>query len=825
MLVLRYVCAPARHASALVDDTGSTSTACEEVDRESVEVEFGRGHLAPLVAVDLVRLLVSVGSRLAPPNSEPLRFRTKHRPSGEPSDELGDRRGSEVDRGGGAVRPIGRRYVLRSRCPVFVGLVLVVVVEPGRKQGQDGFGVGKVGHVDVVALDGLHESLGHAVGFGGIRGRVSRQQPACRGERTRVVRRVRRAIVGEPLHVAGGSRRFETSVDRQRDEVADVCAVEMSVSRDPPDGFSIAAVEAEGDVDLLAVPTLNLEHVAAPAHVAGERDDLAVVQQVGFGAVSLKQHLRLAHDPVDPPVVHRRLVCVSPEMRGDTPIAARGRFSTMGLMRSMSATSAGLTSRCPGADFVFSVVERFEKIGRYQLVCLLGGGGMGEVWSVVDPELGTAKALKILRPSLGWDEQYRVLFAREAKVAAQLGRHPGFPAIHDFDASGDLPYLVMDYIDGVNLRALAKAGGLNEGQAVQVMRALFRALVIAHGNRRGSSEANVVHGDIKPENIMVSSHGDVFLTDFGISRFVEGRVVTSSIIGTIPYMAPEAFDGVVCVQGDLFAAGLILHELLCGERVHPKGATVLDVKKAYKRGVPPLGVAVHPELENLRQMLLQVDVDDRLVSAEDALEILKRVEVVDRRDELADLYRRLIGPPHTGLTQYLQSADTPGSFLPEYFGERDSMGEEEPATVSVGVGALAGEIEPDGPGHTVAIPDDELLAARQGGGAFRKGEIEQLDSPEALIPTPSHVVHAGTEPVEFETPMDVQEPGRGENSRQRWWMMLAAVLLASVGGGSAIGYVLFGLPGDDDQPSGRRPMSEIDHPGRLGAQGTSTPRR
>ena len=287
---------------------------------------------------------------------------------------------------------------------------------------------------------------------------------------------------------------------------------------------------------------------------------------------------------------------------------------------------------------------------------------------------------------------------------------------------------------------------------------------------------------------MVSSHGDVFLTDFGISRVVEGRVVTSSIIGTVPYMAPETFDGVVCVQSDLFAAGLILHELLSGERVHPKGATVLEVKDAYKRGVPKIDVDVHPQLETLRQMLLQIDVDERLPSASDALDALARVENIDRHDELSELYLRLIGPPHTGLTQYLQAMDSQGSFLPAYFQERErAMGAR--STVSVR-GAVEGA-EPEGPGHTVAVSDEELRALREGrGDGGRASSPESL--PEAAIPTPSHVLHASTEPVESESfgRAEVDVVG-GKRARAGVWLGLGGVLLVAIGAGAGIGYAWF----------------------------------
>jgi len=398
--------------------------------------------------------------------------------------------------------------------------------------------------------------------------------------------------------------------------------------------------------------------------------------------------------------------------------------------------------------------QTFEKIGPYRLVFLLGGGGMGEVWSVVDPDVGTAKALKVLRPQLGWDVRYQEMFTREARVAAQLGRHPGFPAIHHFDQFEDLPYLVMDFIDGVNLRAFTDVGTLSPGLAVHVMRSVFRSLVIAHNNRHGDTDANVVHGDLKPENVMVSSHGDIFLTDFGISRFVEGEegAVTSAIVGTVPYMAPETFDGVIRTESDLYSAGLMLQELLTGERVNPRGCSVKSVKSRFKDGVPPLDIQVHPELENLRQALLQVRVQDRLRTAEGALEILKRVERIDRREELAERYRRLIGPPRTGMTQYLQSHSDRGSFLPGYFREQSrkrAMGFDVPTPTAPGRMLLSDElsVEPEAAGGTVALSDEALRAARDGGVVAPTNALETAVA-QRLMPTPASTpVHANTDVV------------------------------------------------------------------------------
>ncbi len=379
----------------------------------------------------------------------------------------------------------------------------------------------------------------------------------------------------------------------------------------------------------------------------------------------------------------------------------------------------------------------FDRIGEYDLVLYLGGGGMGEVWSVVNPKTRGTYALKVMHPHLGREERYREMFEREATVAAQLGRHPNFVSVHDFDRDGDLLYLVMDFVDGVNLRQFVRAvaqgsGALAIRHAVHITRMLLRCLSVAHSHRISGTDATVVHGDIKPENILVTSHGDIFVTDFGIARFVRGSVHTGAPIGSAAYMAPEQFNGYICPQNDLYAAGSILHELLGRRRIVPSGMPLPQVVALAREGaIPPLSRADVPgPLERLRQGLLHPRVESRIRSAEDALELLRHSDQTDCRDELQGLYQRFIGAPHSGLTQYLQrnAPGDLGSFLPTWVQHRDpaqdvsASGRLQPPAPTKSVPApwsAAVALRPDpaglgAAGSTVALSDEQMRRAREG---------------------------------------------------------------------------------------------------------------
>lgn len=324
----------------------------------------------------------------------------------------------------------------------------------------------------------------------------------------------------------------------------------------------------------------------------------------------------------------------------------------------------------------------FEALGDFQLVQFIGRGGMGEVWLAVKRGSTRPRAIKVLLPELARKDASVESFRREANIGMQLAPHDHIVSVHDIYEAyvGDpldperLLYLVLDFVDGVNLGRLAdrvyRVGKqrLPIPIVVHIVRAVLRALVDAHGHGIGKSLLPVVHGDIKPGNVLISSRGGVRVTDFGLSRFTPEPTFISRPIGTLPYMAPEQYLGRICPQNDLYAVGALLHELLTGEPpLLEKGSHRTIERKLLNDPPPPLGRDDVPAaLDQLRRGLLEKNVALRIQTASQALEILATVDRTDCREDLANIYQRFIGPPRSGLTQYFQAqSDSRGSFVIE----------------------------------------------------------------------------------------------------------------------------------------------------------------
>lgn len=196
--------------------------------------------------------------------------------------------------------------------------------------------------------------------------------------------------------------------------------------------------------------------------------------------------------------------------------------------------------------------------GRYRIAARIGAGGMGEVFRAKDLTLGRMVAIKVLPDGLAARPGFVERFRAEAQAAARLS-HPGVVQVHDWGSDDGSYFMVMEYVRGRTLREiLAARGALEPAQAAAVLDPLLAALEAAH-------ESGLVHRDVKPENIMVTTGGDVKVTDFGIARMAEESDATGEMIGTAPYASPEqirgeALDG----RSDLYSAGCVLYELLCG---------------------------------------------------------------------------------------------------------------------------------------------------------------------------------------------------------------------------------------------------------------------
>jgi serine/threonine protein kinase len=234
------------------------------------------------------------------------------------------------------------------------------------------------------------------------------------------------------------------------------------------------------------------------------------------------------------------------------------------------------------------------RLGTYEIIALLGAGGMGEVYRAHDVRLGRQVALKVLPAHVARDPERLARFEREARMVAGLN-HPNIVVLYSVEDEGDTRFLTMELVDGEGLDRLVTPGGLPVTRVVDLGIALSDALTAAH-------ERGVVHRDLKPANVMVTREGRVKVLDFGLAKLDEtapevvGSVAATLstplssagvVVGTIPYMAPEQIRGeTVDARTDLFALGALLYELACGRRAFP-GSTSADVTSAVLRDTPP----------------------------------------------------------------------------------------------------------------------------------------------------------------------------------------------------------------------------------------------
>ncbi|WP_052573086.1 serine/threonine-protein kinase [Haloferula sp. BvORR071] len=199
--------------------------------------------------------------------------------------------------------------------------------------------------------------------------------------------------------------------------------------------------------------------------------------------------------------------------------------------------------------------ELAAKFPQYEILECLGRGGMGVVYKARQKSLKRTVAIKILAPEREHDSRFAARFAHEAELLAKLS-HPNIVTIHDFGETEGLFYLVMEYVDGVNLRELLREGRMQPEQALAIVPPVCEALEYAHGK-------GVVHRDIKPENLLLDREGRIKIADFGIASLV---AATGEHSGTPPYMAPEQEGGSVDRRADIYALGVVLYEMLTGER-------------------------------------------------------------------------------------------------------------------------------------------------------------------------------------------------------------------------------------------------------------------
>lgn len=244
--------------------------------------------------------------------------------------------------------------------------------------------------------------------------------------------------------------------------------------------------------------------------------------------------------------------------RCHTPLPADGRFC------SSCGTPSGELAPVSSSEPNDELKERLARTlaGRYEIIRLLGRGGMAVVFLAQDLVLERQVAIKVLPPDLSHDVRLIPRFQQEAKTAAKLD-HPNIIPIYRVESEAGLNYFVMRYVNGSSLEQLLEQGPIPIESARRILREA--ALALGHAHQRG-----IVHRDVKPANIMIESDGRVVLTDFGISKALDGDSAltgTGNIIGTPHYMAPEQAKGLaIDGRADQYALGVVGHQILTGKQ-------------------------------------------------------------------------------------------------------------------------------------------------------------------------------------------------------------------------------------------------------------------
>ena len=250
--------------------------------------------------------------------------------------------------------------------------------------------------------------------------------------------------------------------------------------------------------------------------------------------------------------------------------------------------------------------------GRYQIIGLLGKGGMGEVYRANDLTLDQPVALKFLPEAMSRDAGMLARFHSEVRIARRVS-HPNVCRVYDIGEVDGRPYLSMEYIDGEDLGSLLRRiGRLPADKALEFSRRVCAGLAAAH-------DKGVLHRDLKPSNIMIDGEGHVFITDFGLAAAAGELRDAQSREGTPAYMAPEQLaGGQVTVQSDIYALGLVLYEMFAGKRPF-EAATLAEMVRLQQQYEPTslssIAKDVDPAVERVVQRCLAPDPRQRPSSA------------------------------------------------------------------------------------------------------------------------------------------------------------------------------------------------------------------
>ncbi|SMQ75399.1 Stk1 family PASTA domain-containing Ser/Thr kinase [Agreia sp. VKM Ac-1783] len=295
--------------------------------------------------------------------------------------------------------------------------------------------------------------------------------------------------------------------------------------------------------------------------------------------------------------------------------------------------------------------------GRYRIGEVIGRGGMANVYSGRDERLGRQVAIKLLRSSLASDPVFRTRFKQEAQAASRMA-HPTIVRVFDAGEEkvrepggfeGVVPFIVMEYVEGRLLKDIIKEGPVAPAEAIRITEGILTALEYSH-------RAGVVHRDIKPGNIMLTTSGQVKVMDFGIARAISDSSATvaqtTAILGTAQYFSPEQARGEsVDARTDLYSTGVVLFELLTGQAPF-RGDTPVAVAYQHVSETPPVPSSINPAISPaIDRVVLHALTKDRFSRFQSSAEFRSDLQVAgagkipSKRPPVEDFQSSLFGAP------------------------------------------------------------------------------------------------------------------------------------------------------------------------------------
>jgi eukaryotic-like serine/threonine-protein kinase len=276
-----------------------------------------------------------------------------------------------------------------------------------------------------------------------------------------------------------------------------------------------------------------------------------------------------------------------------------------------------------------------RQLGSYQVLSLLGAGGMGEVYRARDTKLNRDVALKVLPGAFALDPDRLARFRQEARAVATLN-HPHIVTIFSIEEDDEVPFMTMELVEGCTLDQGPSGGGLSLARFFEIAIALADALSAAH-------RKHIIHRDLKPANVMVTDDGNVKILDFGLARAVDADAVrlgedatvtvthlgtkVGTIVGTMPYMSPEQIEAKpLDHRTDLFSLGVVLYELVTGERPFrgdSPPALMASILKDHPKPVGERRADVPGDVSRLIDRCLEKEPRDRIQTAAEILGELK----------------------------------------------------------------------------------------------------------------------------------------------------------------------------------------------------------